>query len=228
MTMTLSHPSATSASTRPADGPQTLQRSTARDGQAPPVDAALRHAFERALAQHDGGGLDDETPTPTAEQGAAAALPAFGAAAARDLTRLQPEPETLVFASSQPVATPAQAQPPGDAAAAGPRVPQALPATLGAALSALTMPASPEGPQQWQFSFAQAGSAVAGVTLTAQPQAPWLVQVNLQAPALSSSLLRERSALDARLGELRQRLLGRGAHIDAVELHDTHDPTRHR
>lgn len=227
MTMTLSNPPPASAHTRPADGAQAPQRSPGPDSLGPPVDAALRQAFERALARQAGGGWGDEASAPATDSNAAVASPVFVAAAACDLTRFQPEPEALVFASSQPVAPPPQALPQGEAATAGPGT-QPMPATLGAALSALTMPASPEGPQHWQFSFAQAGSAVAGVTLSAQPQAPWLVQVNLQAHALSSTALRERSALDARLGELRQRLLGRGAHIDGVELLDTHDPTRHR
>lgn len=258
MTMTLTSHSATSganaanaasaassastpgATPRLADAPTTSTRGTGREGLPPPVDARLRQAFERALARREGGGPEEESapgagnPADTSAVPAApAVVPSAGAAAsaasraAAEPARLHREPEAPVFLTSQPVGTTAPALPAAEFAASSRGAPH-LPPALGAALSALTMPASPEGPQHWQFSFSQAGSAVAGVTLSAQPQAPWLVQVNLHAQALAGTPLRERSALDARLGELRQRLLGRGAHIDAVELHEPHDPPRQR
>ncbi len=92
-----------------------------------------------------------------------------------------------------------------------------MPAALAATLSALAMPASPEGVQHWQFSFSQPGSALSGVALTAQPDAPWQLQLQLPVHA------RDRGALDARLGELRQRLAGRGAHIGDIEFHSPLD-----
>lgn len=237
MTMTLTTSSTHSPISRPTEATPTPTRDPGREGATPPVDASLRQAFERALARREGSGPDEEIASLATETNPGPALPVMAApaaaahsAAARaapEPARLNPEPEALVFATSQPVATPAPALPPGEPASSSRGVPH-TPAALGAALSALTMPASPEGPQHWQFSFSQAGSAVAGVTLSAQPQAPWLVQVNLHAQALAGTPLRERHALDARLGELRQRLQGRGAHIDAVELHEPHDPPRHR
>ncbi len=224
--MTLCNLPPASAASLPAEGPQAATRSPGRTAYGQHVDPALRQAFEYALAHRDRGSAEDEPQATNADMPATQTAPVVVAPAVREITRLQSEPEALVFVSSQPVA-PAAAATQIDPTRAGAGA-QPMPAALGAALSALTMPASPEGLQHWQFSFSQAGSVVGGVTLTAQPQAPWLVQVNLHAPSLSSAQLRERGALDARLGELRQRLLGRGAHIDQVELHDPHDTTRHR
>lgn len=225
--MTLCNLPPAPAASLPAEGPQAATRSPGSNGHRQHVDPALRKAFEHALARRDSATAEDESQPTNAEVLATQAAPVVVPPAVREITRLQPEPEALVFVSSQPVtpATPAPTQIDPTPAGAGA---QPMPAVLGSALSALTMPASPEGLQHWQFSFSQAGSVVGGVTLTAQPQAPWLVQVNLHAQSLSSAQWRERGALDARLGELRQRLLGRGAHIDQVELHDPQDPTRHR
>jgi hypothetical protein len=197
---------------------------------------ALRATFERALARQQKPGQDEEAqPQPEVAvelqpATTAAAAWAAGQAAAQDRLR-SPDPEALVFVSSQPVA----ATPHDTAAQTGntshtghqPAEARPTPAALGAALSALRMPASPDGLQHWQFSFSQPGSLVSGVSLTAQPDMPWQLQVNLLVQAQTHGHLpnqtRERSALDARLGELRQRLLGRGALIGDIELHDSLD-----
>ncbi len=197
-----------------------------RIGVRPPADPALREAFERALARPPRSGTDDEEAT--APPPAIAAPPADIAAIQARLR--QPAPEELVFLSSQPAdsvnhTVAGTGLVSVHSPASGPRP---TPAVLGAALSALSMPASPEGIQHWQFSFSQPGSAISGVTLVAHPEAPWQVQVTLLPHALSTTQARERSALDARLGELRQRLLGRGAAIGDVELHDPLDDAHRR
>jgi hypothetical protein len=88
---------------------------------------------------------------------------------------------------------------------------------LSGMLSSLHMPASPEGPQQWQFQFASdTGLAVQGLTLTGQPGSQLTVHLhaNPQAP------LRERELSSQRLGELRQRLGERGAPVEALHWSD--------
>lgn len=222
------HPPATAAQ---AESGLTTAEVGGRTTQRAPVDPALREAFERALARQpsDGDGNDDEVQA----QGAAPQTPTAGmlaAASAPRFAKVQPDTEELFFVSSQPVDAAARgaASLCADGLAAAATGARPTPAVLGAALSALTMPASSEGVQHWQFSFSQSGSAVSGVTLTAQGAAPWQVQLNVQAHATTPALARERGALDARLGELRQRLLGRGVSIGDVELHDLLDNPRQR
>ena len=239
--MNLTSPQPPARSTQQADRGQQTPGAAGPSDVRPPVDVALRATFERALARQQKPGQDEETqPQPASAvevQPAAAASAAWATwqAAAQDRHR-SPDPDALVFVSSQPVpATPHHA-----AAQSGSTSPTAhqpaearpTSAALGAALSALRMPASPDGLQHWQFSFSQPGSLVSGVSLTAQPDMPWQLQVNLLAQAQAHGHLpnqaRERSALDARLGELRQRLLGRGALIGDIELHDPPDNPHHR
>ncbi len=224
MTMIISNPTHSPDVAKQAEpGPATAG---AREhfGLRPPADPALREAFERALARPPQASPDEEAPL---LETAAQPLATVGVPQAR---LRPPTPDELVFVSSQPVESAGRSVlgPGLEGATSTVAGRQPAPAVLGAALSALTMPASPEGIQHWQFSFSQPGSAVSGVTLTAQPESPWQVQVTLQNHALSLSQGRERGALDARLGELRQRLLARGAAIGDIELRDPFDDPQRR
>lgn len=222
------------ASTPPADRVDVRQ----------PVDPALRRAFEEALARRPKLSRDDEQapqcqpaseplfhpqpltqpqspPLPPAlpqpqsqpqSQPVGGSLPEPSAPAQR---ARRVEPESPVFLSSQPVpGLPPLATAESPGAGAQPTDARPTPAMLGAALTALAMPVSADGVQHWQFSFSQPGSALSGVAFTAAPDAPWQLQLQLPAHA------RERSALDARLGELRQRLASRGALVGDIDLHD--------
>jgi hypothetical protein len=131
---------------------------------------------------------------------------------------VQPSVLALDASASAQAAAASDAATAGAAAAAG----SVRAALSSLPLSGLQAPASADGLQHWQFSFSHPGAPLSGVSLTARPDAPWQLQLQLPAHA------RERNALDARLGELRQRLNGRGAHIGDIELQDLHDtPGRH-
>lgn len=204
--------------TPPAQPSPPVRESRAR----PPVDPVIHEAFEQALARSPKQAPDDELLTqapgmpgpPPGQPLEPPPMPRPGIEPA-----MRPSDAALVFVSSQWV-TAAPTRPPDEGTTPRPAGVEArpTPAVLGSALSALSMPASPDGVQHWQFSFSQPGSALSGVALTAHHDAPWQLQLQLPAHA------RDRSALDARLGELRQRLAGRGAHIGDIELHTTHDP----
>lgn len=128
-----------------------------------------------------------------------------------------PDPGPPVFASSLPAAQAIEAGTAAGLELAGARAEATASGTLRAALSGLQVPASSDGLQHWQFSFSHQGAPLSGVSLTARPDAPWQLQLQLPAHA------RERPALDARLGELRQRLNTRGAQIGDIELRELHD-----
>lgn len=210
-TMTPTTPTPTTPH-RPADGVLAADKR---------VSAEARQAFEKALQRQgkQGGARDPADPA----DAPAVPDPQAGKNPVCELAALQGLPPP-VFASSQPVpgvAMAADATSPG--AMAGAPVSALGDARLGASLAALTMPASPLGPQHWQFSFFQDGSMLSGVALTAQPGAPWRMQLQTQGSAHESAHWRERQALDARLGDLRQRLAGRGAQIGDIALHDPWD-----
>jgi hypothetical protein len=168
-----------------------------------PADAALREAFERALSRQARAGDDEDTGLPTSAPDTGLAGLAMAGTSA--------PPQVPV--ASQALPTPALP----DRGEGPPPTTAMVPASLGAQLAALTVPASPDGAQHWQFSFAQPGSPLSGLVLSAQPHAPWQVQVQMALPAQA----RERSAMDARLAELRQRLAGRGALVGEIELQDS-------
>lgn len=260
--MTASNAQGAAAQRSPPQAQWPAQRGPGQDTHRPAAHAGLQAAFERALARTPATSCDDNAaPQPPPQP-----VMAAGAPLALDIKRLQEldherDCGDLVFISSQPVAAalPGQGAWAGAAAEAGaalntPAAPGAdarpTPAALGAALSALRMPASPEGVQHWQFSFSQPGSALRGVVLTAQPHAPWQLQVLVdghgpghvpltalaqsvaqsvaQSAAQSAAQSRERIALDARVAELRQRLAGRGALVGDIELRDLQDSLERR
>jgi hypothetical protein len=179
------------------------------------VDARSREAFERALSQRSRGARDEEAAPAAADAGTRTAGPEMAVWLRAELPPLDPGPP--VFASSQPAVQALRAGTAAGAEGAAAARADAAAGTLRAALSGLQMPASADGLQHWQFSFSHQGAPLTGVSLTARADAPWQLQLQLPAHA------RERHALDARLGELRQRLSGRGADIGAIELRELHD-----
>jgi len=88
------------------------------------------------------------------------------------------------------------------------------PGALSQMLSSLQVPATPEGPQRWDFQFAEgSGLPLRGLTLTAEPGQALVLQLH----AHPQASLRERELSAQRLGELRQRLGEIGAPVAALD-----------
>lgn len=88
------------------------------------------------------------------------------------------------------------------------------PGALSQMLSSLQVPATPEGPQRWDFQFAEgSGLPLRGLTLTAEPGQALALQLH----AHPQASLRDRELSAQRLGELRQRLGEIGAPVAALD-----------
>lgn len=199
-----STPPTSSAGSRSSERPE-------RNGPAgTPPPAEARAAFESALErlQRRPRGLDEEpgneaaTAQPQGPQQPALPWPAASAAAAPSA-----DGAGMITAS----------------AGGGTQAASLDPQSLGQLLSALRVPASPDGVQRWEFQFASdSGLALQGLTLTGQPGSTLTVHLH----ANTNAPWREREISSQRLGELRQRLAERGAPVDG--LHWADDDGSHR
>jgi hypothetical protein len=176
--------------------------------------AADRNQFECAIvraverrASGKPGERDDNDDEPSRDAQAAAAAAAGGA---QGLARSADEGANVAeWASLSSLAAPLFASSP--AAEAAPSNPAFGLEQFSAALSRLQMPASAQGPQQWQFSMAErSGGPVLGVRLNASAAGPWQMTVHSSA--------RDRQALHANLDKLHARLRSRGAHVGDVQV----------
>jgi|GEM_PF-4575307 len=131
---------------------------------------------------------------------------------------MPPAPDTLPGGAlpAPPQALPSVATP-GDGLAVAPtgRAAATLePGALSQMLSSLQVPATPDGPQRWDFQFAEgSGLPLRGLTLTAEPGQALVLQLH----AHPQASLRDRELSAQRLGELRQRLGEIGAPVAALD-----------
>lgn len=168
-------------------------------------ECAIVRAVERRATGKPGERDDnDDEPSHDAQAAAAAAGGMQGLARSADEGARGAEWATL-----SPLAAPLFANSP--AAEAAPSNPAFGLEQFSAALSRLQMPASAQGPQQWQFSMAErSGGPVLGVRLNATAAGPWQMTVHSSA--------RDRQALHANLDKLHARLRLRGANVGDVQV----------
>jgi hypothetical protein len=171
--------------------------SPSAQGTRPEPAADPRSAFEAALARLAQQRRDAEA------QAEAGAVPA---------------PESLpggALPGPPQAALPLPAASDGPALAAAGRAAATLePGALSQMLSSLQVPATPDGPQRWDFQFADtSGLPLRGLTLTSEPGQALVLQLHAHPQASP----RERELSAQRLGELRQRLGEIGAPVAALD-----------
>jgi hypothetical protein len=201
MSSSLNTPTASTGRSSTADTGESRRR--------PPADTQA--AFEEALLRLQRQRRDEE-----AAAGGPEAPLQQAAAAAQALPQPAGDAATPGLAAA---AAAANAPSPAGARLSG--------SELSGYLSALQMPASPEGPQLWEFQFAgDSGLAVQGLTLSgtsAQPGSALTVHLH----ANPNVPLRDRELSAQRLDELRQRLGERGAPVQGLHWSDGEGSQQH-